>query len=115
MSTRCYVMVKDGETVNFNYIHNDGYIKRGVGQKLIEEFNSPGLALTAVKVGHRSTLESEKPYDDCDGDETKFDISEIEDFIRECETIEFFYLWDDGIWKVREASEKEFKPLSELL
>lgn len=114
MATRCYVMIKENETVRFNYIHNDGYIKNGVGQNLLENYNSQELAESLLKVGDRSTLTSEDPYSDFDPDTTTFDFAEMEDFIKECESIEFFYLWD-GVWKVRQKDSQEFCLLSEIL
>lgn len=110
MATRCYVMLRENETVKLNYVHNDGYIKNGVGQELLENFNSKELA-EGLFIGDRSTLRSEKPFDDSDSETTVFDYSEIEEWIRKSETIEYFYLWD-GLWKVRQKDDKEFRTLS---
>ncbi len=113
MATRCYVMIKENETVRFNYIHNDGYIKNGVGQNLIENYNSQELA-EGLFIGDRSTLKSQEPYEDFEPDTANFDYAEMEDIIKECESIEFFYLWD-GAWKVRQKDSQEFCLLSEIL
>lgn len=64
MSTRSYICYELNSFITFKYNHFDGYVHDGVGQTLVEDYNSFELAQAVTDIGDGralcSTLEETK-------------------------------------------------------
>lgn len=57
MSTRCYIGLKnDDNSISSIYCHFDGYIKKGVGQKLLENYKDVSKIKQLLDLGDLSSL-----------------------------------------------------------
>ena len=102
MSTRSYIMLKDGDNVIYNYIHYDGYVLGGVGQLLASKYDDYSLAKMLCNIGDRSALEDETPYQDQDEVVHTIPFTELESFINDREgnfDIDYYYIFMDGKWQ----------------
>ena len=97
MSTRCQISItKEDNTILSCYCHYDGYVHGGVGEDLFNNYNSPELALKAVKTCCNSMTEEELEATDL---YTYNNITELEDWIVNTDR-EYLYLWKNDNWYV---------------
>lgn len=97
MSTRCQIsIVKEDNTIVSCYCHYDGYVHGGVGEDLFNNYNSPELALKAVKTCCNSMTEEELEATDL---YVYNSITELEDWIANTDR-EYLYLWKNDNWYV---------------
>lgn len=136
MSTRSTIAIKHGSRIKAVYCHWDGYIDHN-GRILIESYQHSPKVNTLIALGDISSLRDEiGECHDFDGryteDQieytwTKFygrdrgdDRAGFKSFGTEAEWmeyydesgVEYFYLFDNGVWYVS-AYREEFKPLHE--
>lgn len=102
MSTRCYIMVKDGDTVTYNFVGHDGYLVRGVGELLKYNYATFELAKCLCSIGDRSALEDEETYTDQEEVIHTVPYAELNKLINNPENcdIAYYYLFIDGGWQV---------------
>tara|TARA_Y100001951_G_scaffold101634_1_gene106862 strand:+ start:1466 stop:2017 length:552 start_codon:yes stop_codon:yes gene_type:complete len=100
MSTNALVAILDkNNTVTSSYVHYDGYTT-GVGEMLLENYNSSGLARDlAVTLGYASSLKetvaaSHEDRANSDVSETYESYEDFEEMIRESSHLEYVYVWD---------------------
>ena len=103
MSTNSMVgfVRKDGSVVA-SYVHYDGY-ETGVGETLLENYNSSELAEEVASAGYFSSLSGDMKESLSNSVHTEEidefrDFNEYRDFAVENSHLEFVYLWLDNRW-----------------
>lgn len=127
MATRSNISVKVGNEYRTVYCHWDGYLK-GVGEMLLNHYNSQELAEELVKEGSMSYLEKkcscpdghsyETPINgytvyygrDRGETETEYKVSEERPRVNE----EYLYVFEDGKWFVSSIYFDAKNPIQEL-
>jgi len=114
MSTRCFIGLKENDIVEFIYCHHDGYIKNGVGEKLVTEFNSVEKIKKLLSQGNRSSLDETEAYG---GSEEK-SLFYPESTYLKCgfnSDTEYIYLFKDGEWLYSDVCSWHGKRASALI
>ena len=110
MSTRSYITRKyDDGKVRRIYCHFDGY-PQGVGRMLYEFYDDADKVDQLLALGDLSSLGPEIG----DGSQDEYDcmaytrgykepatFNSESDFLRQVEGIDYLYMYDEGVWKVR--------------
>ena len=102
MSTNCYVGVKVGDKIKFNYIHWDGYYD-GVGAELLKKYDGESY-LKLIKKGNLSSLvDGVVSYKSMGrkGDQVRSYTTSEQEFVDDwVGMIHYAYLFVNGHWIV---------------
>jgi hypothetical protein len=132
MSTRCYIGLKDKDSVRAIYSHSDGY-PAYVGKILLENYNTPekinqlldlgALSLLNTEIGEKHNFHDMSHPTWCraynrDRDDPK-EHTEAQEFLCEAEFLmsckeDYTYLFKDGQWHYRSWS-KSLIPLTHVV
>lgn len=98
MSTRSMIGIRIDDKIRAVYVHFDGYLE-GVGSEL-QEYTSTEKVEELISYGDRSTLTSGYYRDQGETDVDPETYDSFEDFFTACQDswIEWFYVFDNGIW-----------------
>lgn len=99
MSTKCMICYekKNGKVVS-SIIEHDGYVLKGTGEKIFNDFNSKDDALWLAEFGDREFI-----YENIGKDTHKFNsVEELETYFLSDKTdIDFIYLFIKNKWLYR--------------
>ena len=99
MSTRSNIgIINEDGSVRVVYCHFDGYLTGGVGEQLVNEYNSEGHALDLVNEGNKSSIGS--PYEPYEEAAYYPSLEAYKKAVQNDLWIEYAYLWNmkEGRW-----------------
>ena len=116
MGTRSYIIAKKDGRYEGVYCHWDGYIE-GNGWTLNEHYRDESKVFDLINHGDMSHLEEE--VGQCvfynDEDAGRLHWESVEDIPLDDFMIEYFYLFEDGNWKVTNYNGKRWYPLEDAI
>lgn len=93
------------------YIHADGYVKGGLGDRLTEDYTSFTDIMEEIICGGDGSCIG-GPYHGMRGEEISSVGAKFSNDLSKIRDENYNYLYRDGKWYVREQSETEYSPLS---
>ena len=94
MSTNSGIALRQGDTYTTIYCHWDGY-PSGVGQDLLDDFNSYDAALKLILEGDHST-----PYESYAGRGEDWESNRPNQRMHARREQDYLYVFKNGVWKI---------------